>query len=428
MPYITREDGEHFVIPAYRDVLSYANKTQLKKDIIALSEKYGQYITLQKKGPKYEAAFSPDPGYLLGESVWVHFKRPLDMVYCEAVQNKSEAILVVVKEGSIYLDGQFPLDGIAEELIVFLTQQNQFAIYTYGDVPISKEPEDGKFCFDPSAVRSFEELSEPVFPLIKPNKNYQLRLVDVVLKAHHIGVFPTAQVVSAIFLILFSYIGYYLYTEYRSAMIETFIPPPPPPPNPYSDYQKAMKSPSPRDVIYACLAKMSELSTMPGWVVNDITCSGDNVQATVVTQLGGSLELLNAWLSAHGYSLTITASALQVSQSLSLPNRAMPSVIYPLQSGVIRIMDDIMRINSTNAMNLSLIEEKAARRSKENDVVANDKVHHRTMTLKLDNASPFYFGILAERMADMPVVISTMKLTFTKGVAEGLITFDVLGT
>src|SRR5580692_9804853 len=129
MPYITRDDGEHFVIPSYRDVLGYTNKAQLKKDILALSEKYGQYITLQKRGPKYEAAFSPDAGYLLGECVWLHFKRPLDMIYCEIVPNKAEALLVVVKEGSIYLDGQFPIDGIAEELIVFLTQQNQFAIY-----------------------------------------------------------------------------------------------------------------------------------------------------------------------------------------------------------------------------------------------------------------------------------------------------------
>lgn len=429
MPYITREDGEHFVIPAYRDVLAYANRTQLKKDILVLSEKYGQYITLQKRGPKYEAAFSPDPGYLLGESIWLHFKRPLDMVYCEMVPNKAEAILVVVKEGSIYLDGQFPLDGIAEELIVFLTQQNQFDIYIYGDVPISQTPEVGKFSFEPGVVRSFEVLSEPAFPQIKPNKNYQLRLVDVVLKAHHIGVFPTAQVVSVIFLLVFVYIGYYFYDEYRSTVVETFAPFTPPPVNPYLKYQQAMQSPSPRDVIYTCLAKMGELSTMPGWVMKEITCDSQSAKATVVTQPGGSLESLNVWAAQRGYSLAISTSAITMSRSFSLPNRPVPLFIYPLQAGVIRVTDDIMRLNVAGQNNLQLVEAAKPKQSLKNDSNAiSSKVHNRNMTLQIETASPLYFGILAERMATMPLVINKMTLTFTKGSAQGSITFDVLGT
>ena len=74
-----------------------------------LSQSYGEYITLQRKGVfKYEVAFSPDTGYLLGESIWHNFKRPMDMIYCEAIPNTTEAILVIVKEGSVYLDGSFP--------------------------------------------------------------------------------------------------------------------------------------------------------------------------------------------------------------------------------------------------------------------------------------------------------------------------------
>ena len=146
MPYITREDGEHFVIPSYRDVLTAKNKSALKRDILALSQNYGEYITLQRKSPlQYEIAFSPDTGYLLGESIWHHFKRPQEMIYCEAIPNTTEAILVIVKLGSVYLDGKIPIDSISEELIIFLTQQNQFNIYIYGSVPISQTPEEGKF-------------------------------------------------------------------------------------------------------------------------------------------------------------------------------------------------------------------------------------------------------------------------------------------
>ena len=130
MPYITREDGEHFVIPSYRDVLSIKQKTQLKKEIYSLSQSYGEYITLQKKSVnQYEVAFSTDTGYLLGESIWHTFNRPEDMIYCEVVPNTTEAIFVIVKSGIVYLDGRFPLDSIPEELVVFLTQQNKFEIY-----------------------------------------------------------------------------------------------------------------------------------------------------------------------------------------------------------------------------------------------------------------------------------------------------------
>jgi hypothetical protein len=107
MPYITREDGERFIIPSYRDTISANKSSLLKKEVMLLSSNYGEYIVLQKKksASEYEVAFSADQGYLLGESVWNYFKQPFDMIYCEAIPNTTEAILVIVKSGSVYLDG-----------------------------------------------------------------------------------------------------------------------------------------------------------------------------------------------------------------------------------------------------------------------------------------------------------------------------------
>src|SRR3990167_1150336 len=102
MAYITREDGERFVIPSYRDVLSAKKPSLLKKEVLLLSSNYGEYVALQRKNiQQYEAAFSPDPGYLLGETVWHYFKRPIDLIYCEAIPNTNHAILVIVKGGSV---------------------------------------------------------------------------------------------------------------------------------------------------------------------------------------------------------------------------------------------------------------------------------------------------------------------------------------
>ena len=129
MAYITRDDGVQFVIPSYRDVITMKSASGLKKEILTLSSSYGEYITLQQKSTvQYEVAFSPDTGYLLGESIWHHFSRPIDMVYCEAVPNTTEAILVIVVAGSVYLDGRFQIDSIPDELVVFLTQKNNFDV------------------------------------------------------------------------------------------------------------------------------------------------------------------------------------------------------------------------------------------------------------------------------------------------------------
>ena len=126
MPYIAREDGEHFVVPSYREAVVAKGASAVKRDIVSLSNNYGQYIAIQSKGPlRYEVAYSPDTGYLLGESIWYFLNRPFEMIYCEAIPDTTEVILVIVKEGSVYLDGRFPADGVQEELVSFLTQENQ---------------------------------------------------------------------------------------------------------------------------------------------------------------------------------------------------------------------------------------------------------------------------------------------------------------
>ncbi len=199
MPYITREDGERFVIPSYRDTLRARSASILKREIQLLSSNYGEYITLQKKAAdRYEAAFSTDTGYLLGESIWNFFKRPADMIYCEQVPNTTEAILVIVKSGTVYLDGMFAIDSIPEELVIFKTQSNHFQIFTFGDVPISEHPEDEKFSFDVGSVELFSQLDSPVFATLPLYKNYHLEIVDIVLKNQGIGVFPAKQLLGVV--------------------------------------------------------------------------------------------------------------------------------------------------------------------------------------------------------------------------------------
>ena len=108
----------------YYPVLSGCSKRKktnplAPRNSLTLFELWRIHCLLRKNADQYEVAFSPDPGYLFGESVWHYFKRPLDLVYCEAIPNTSEAILVIVKAGIVYLDGSFPLDSIFDEISYF---------------------------------------------------------------------------------------------------------------------------------------------------------------------------------------------------------------------------------------------------------------------------------------------------------------------
>src|SRR5688572_7090824 len=224
MAYLTREDGERFIITSYRDVLSAKKLSLLRREIMLLSANYGEYITLQRKNiNQYEVAFSPDPGYLLGESIWAFFKRPPDLIYCEAIPNTFEAILVIVKSGSVYLDGVFPLDVIQDELVIFKTQQNNFEIYVYGDVPISASIEENKFTFATSSVKSFTILDTPVFSTLPTTKAFQLLPVNQVLKAKGIGVLPLKKILTFIAIIIGLWLAWMFFPESKKELPQVII-------------------------------------------------------------------------------------------------------------------------------------------------------------------------------------------------------------
>lgn len=348
MPYIVREDGEHFVIPSYRDVLSPKNKAQLKKDILTLSESYGEYITLQRKGPnQYEVAFSPDRGYLLGESIWHHFKRPADMIYCEAIPNTTEAILVIVKSGSVYLDGSFPTESIPEELVIFLTQQNHFEIFVYGDVPIAEMPGEGKFSFETDSIKSFTVLPAPVFPTLPLLRSYQLQLVERVLRAHGIGGVPLKPLLALALLGGMVWLIYEFFSQENApVIIETPVV------NPYQGYNDALATPAPDQVMNKFITGMRALFTMPpGWVPVSIKYSNDLLRSSVKSG-GTSTHALFNWAKQNNATVDIQADGVFVNLTLANEKRPVPTKIYPLKEVLSQMVDSLATVYPGNHLTL----------------------------------------------------------------------------
>lgn len=412
MPYITREDGERFVIPTYRDVLTVKQTSQLKKEILLLSQSYGEFITLQKKGVvQYEVAFSPDTGYLLGESVWQHFGRPLDLLYCEAIPNTTEAILVIVKGGSVYLDGSFPIDSIPEELIIFLTQQNNFEIYTYGDVPISQEPEVGKFSFEKASVKSFTVLDKPVFPTLPLLKIYQLQLVEPVLKSQGIGLFPTKQLVGIIVVLAAAWMAWTYFTGIKPQAIITREAV-----NPYQAYYDSLATPAPDKEVSSFVNQLINLQNIPGWKINEINYNHSALIAKVLSGSGGKIADLNTWASANHIDVLLKKTGAYLTVAVPVAKRSPYNTITPLPQVISVLVDRLSTVMPGNSITLG-------------DAVKKGVFSQTTIVIKFTGITPTILDLIGKQLVDMPIVLHDMQTTVDdNGLLTGTINLEALGS
>lgn len=410
MPYITREDGERFIIPSYRDVLSAKKQVLLRKEIQLLSTKYGEYITLHRKNvEQYEVTFSPDHGYLLGETVWHHFKRPIDLIYCEAIPNTSEAILVIVKSGSVYLDGSFPVDSIPEELVIFRTQQNNFDIYIYGDVPVSKAPEEGKFSLDSSSVKSFNILPEPVFAKLPLLKQFQLQLVEVVLKAQGIGVFPTKQLIALAVVIALGWMGWTYLTTHKRELPTVFVGVV----NPNQTYMDALTSPDPYDQVKLVISQLEKLYTIPGWYPVSLLFNGVKSQAVVLSS-GVQAKVLFEWAAQNGASLQIQHDGVYVFFTATTPKRPPPTTITESQEVIAVMLDRLATVIPGNAL-----------------LVGNTADHGRysetQLTININDITLTTLDLIAQQLRGLPLVLAAVNIQIAGNGLTGTIVLKALG-
>ena len=409
MPYIAREDGEHFVVPSYREAVVAKGASAVKRDIVSLSNNYGQYIAIQSKGPlRYEVAYSPDTGYLLGESIWYFLNRPFEMIYCEAIPDTTEVILVIVKEGSVYLDGRFPADGVQEELVSFLTKENQFAIYVYGNVPLSKTPEPDKFSFEEHSVKSFTVLEAPILKTLPLYKQYQLQLVEVALKAQGIGTLPVMKI-TIVGVLAIGLLSVIIHFSTRSAPLPTisFI-------DPYSSYTIALSSPAPGPEIQAFVDKMQTLFTLPGWAPTNIKYANGSFVVDVASH-GSNINTLLEWAGRNHATVDLGSKNMTLSMTNVLKNRSAPRVIYPLKQIVIHFLDRLALVYPGNHVMFAAFANKG-------------QYSTTTLTINIENFSPAAIRALSEICDMVSLVLTNISLTVNDdGLLSGSLNFAALG-
>lgn len=412
MTHIIREDGEHFIVPSYRDVLSVKRQSLLRREITLLANNYGEYITLQKKGSsQYEVAFSQEPGYLLGETVWQYFKRPRDLIYCEILPDSTEVILVIVKSGSVYLDGTFLIDSIPEELVIFQTQQNNFEIYLYGDVPIAEYPEPGKFSFDSASIKSFNLLPKPIFAELPLIKAFQLQLVDTILKQQGIGGFPVKGLIIGIAFLAGIYSIWSYISSHKKSLPQVFVTAM----NPYSTYLSALESPAPETEMKWLVAKINSLFSLPGWIPVEINYSSGALVANVQS-LGASAETLYAWayqndskisLGDKGFVLTFMANP-------SFARRSTINTISNLTEVIAKLIDRLTQVMPGNIL-------------KPDKIVSQSKFLQQQLTISFTGISPTTLDLIGKQFTSLPLVLSNVTITVENGSLSGSIVLNALG-
>ncbi len=410
MPYITREDGERFVIPSYRDVISAKKPSLLKREVLLLSTNYGEYITLHRKNvEQYEVAFSPESGYLLGETVWHYFKRPLDLVYCEAIPNTQEAILVIVKSGSVYLDGSFPIDTIPDELVIFRTQQSSFDIYIYGDVPISNVIEEGKFSFDSSSIRSFQVLDEPVFPKLPKVKNFQLQPVDNVLRNQGIGVLPIRNFLVILIGAGLLWMAWVFISSHKKEIPTVFVSYV----NPYQIYLDSLTSPDPVIETRNIYDRIKMLYAIPGWTPGSLEYVKGSYKVGIRSS-GAKTDLLFAWAKQNKASVDVQPEGFYLIWQETSSNRPVPQDIYKLDEAVATLVDRLADVMPGNNLTVG--------------TVINKKSYlDLPLTINFDGVSPEVFNLVGLQLKNLPFVLNKVSMTMGNGTVSGSIVLQALG-
>jgi hypothetical protein len=410
MPYITREDGERFVIPSYRDVLRAKKATLLKREIMLLASNYGDYATIQKKSKtEFEVAFSPDSGYLLGETVWAYFNRPRDLIYCEVIPDTNEAILVIVKGGSVYLDGSFPIDSISEELVIFKTQKNEFDIYIYGDVPISQTFEEGKISFDANSVHSFNVLPEPIFQTLPIIKAFQLQLIDVILKSQGIGVFPLKPLLLFVGLLAIVWAIWEVISTHKVELPPSFISVV----NPYQVYVSTLTSPSPDKEVQVLVDQITQLLTIPGWFPSSITYKEGALQASLKSN-GARTDTLFKWADNNKADVSIQPNGIYITLNAKLNDRPPPSTISKIRDVIASLIDRLSYVIPGNPLQIGVYENKG-------------QYIQSSLTIDFTDISLTTLALMGKQFKGLPLVLTNAQITMNDGFASGSLALIVLG-
>lgn len=410
MSTLTRNDGTQFVMQTYRELLTQQRKAPLVQQICSLSEQHGQFVRLFKRqGAQYDAVFSADSGYLLGESVKHYFGQLNSLIFCEALPDSHQAILVVIRDGSVYLDTLIPTNALYEELLPLMTGKHPFHIFTSGDLSLKETPGDGHFAFPPELVSSFETLDQPLFPRLPALRSLQLLPLPLALKAEHLSS-KSNRIGITIGIVALGLLAWTLFpSEHKATRPKTRTSAV----DPYQRYYAALSTPSPTEQLNELAHSLNTLSLIPGWQVDRILFNGKRYHITV-TSYGGTLRMLKEWGDKTHWYYEIAPKSATLSHPSEIRGREKPTVIYNNTEVLTVLIDHLHQLVQERSIQLRKTTQRG--NAKENELI---------ITIK--NGSPELLEAIASTLSGLPVTLSSINMSSRTGYLNGTLYLSAWG-
>lgn len=407
MPTITRGDNTEFIVQPYRERLNLKNYTILKREIRYLAQINGQFVRLFKMGNgMYETVFSHDPGFLLGESIWQYFGKPENLLYCEEL-NQEEVLLVLIRSGSVYLDGKYLKTAIKEELGMLANTSVALIIKMYGDVPITEdcEAEPEKFCFDEIQIKSFTKLSEPVFARLPVRGDLQLLSLEQGLLEHRTKV----PLISSLIVLAVVVLG-------GSLLLTKSLTPPPKTQqelDPYLNYRSMLATPSPEKELIALSKQISETYSMPGWTATKLSSNG--ATATVqLHSLGGTLHQLFTWAKTENTRVDLGTTGATLLMRTAVSQRPQPLTIVNTKNVTAYVIDQMLAILPGKSVKITSFKSFGVYKE-------------AVLEISVNSISPDILSLIGLQLNNLPVKLNNVSLQLDQGLLTGTIQIAILG-
>ncbi len=414
MPLIARSDGLQFVLQPYRELIHFAKKSILIPKVQSLSQQHGQFVRLFKKAAdQFEGVFSKEPGYLLGETVYQHFGRLQNLIFCEALAD-DHVLLVIVRDHSVYLDAKISLEQLQQELASAAVSAEPYHVFIYGkNLPFSEHPESGKFNLPSASVLSFAVLEEALFPRLVAHDDFRLQPIALALKAAQLTRQSPVAWGLGLVLVVVIFAAIMVHHSRVKSLIPVVKPVELPKVYPYQEYYKALSTPAPSQIVQELALLTHQLNFVPAWNVSLISYNGAQYQIQMNSQ-GGSLVSLDRWAAQHHFTVQLNAQGARLYMNSYLKNRASPTVVYSNPDMVKAVLDRLRHILPKQSVNLGNTQPRGS-------------AQETQITIQLNQASGQLLLLLGEELEGLPISLSTLSFAMHNGLLSGSIQLSVWG-
>lgn len=409
MSVLRRDDGALFILQPYRELLPSKNTALLKREFFLLSQQYGIFSRIFKQHDGcYEAVFSRDGGYLLGETVWHHFNKPQDLLYCEALPEKDQVLVVVVRNGHVYLDTKMAYDQLTDELVTLHAGTAHFEVYVYGDVPVGIDDGKASFVLEAERVKSFTRLDASLWASLPTVAELNLLPIESAVAELKLNqrAYQVAAVLSGLVLLSAAWLWFSSPSAPVAVTQQKTV-------DLFQQYAQALTTPDPAVQLREFAQQLAVVYSIPGWTPTNVVYNGSNAQFELHS-LGGSISSLLQWGSDHHLKIMLSSNGAQLLLSLTSDVRSAPQIIINSQQTIATLVDRMMRIVPSKSVQIG-------------NVTPHGIYNETSATITLTSVSPDVLSLIGQALSGLPVNVTGGTLSVNNGFLSGNFQLTLLG-